>query len=275
MTTKALEKVPNYLVQEDNDLGVDSIGPEDIQIPRLKIVQGPSQIKQDFPKKFRDGDIYNSLTKMNLGDEVEFFVLNHWKSNVWFSEDFKMIGTTYFDKATKQEIFVGQDEEYCRSHKDEAINSHNYMIVMADELEEGKPVPFPIIFSCASAAVKSARQLNGRILENANKKLPIWSQLVSMTTILQKFTKGSAYLPDFSYPRYATKGEAAKLQQLFKASKSLLNKQEVHIDTEPEAEAEPATAPVKKTAPRKRKKESVRKQEEPQEDIPEGEDDLW
>lgn len=228
MTEKKMVKktsdVPAYLLSDD--LGTEDITSEDIQIPRLKIIQGTSEIKQKYPKKFRDGEMYNTVTNENYGDEVSFFVIQHWKSTIWFSEDFKLIGVSYFNKKTRTQEILGNDIQYCKDNPQEGKLSHNYLIVLKQDIEAGNPTP--IIFSCMSASISAARQLNGRLKANAARKIPIYAQLIKMKTDLKKFQKGSAYMPVFEYVSFATKPEFNLLQHSFESAKSLLDNESIH-----------------------------------------------
>ena len=212
MTTKDLIKVPTYL-QKQGELGVNNIGIEDMQIPRLKIVQGPSQIKQALPQ-IKDGEIYNTLTNEIYKQPVIVFLLLFWKSHVWFSEDFKLLCTSYDDIVTGEKIVFGNHPELLND-PDSATLSFNYMLIPKNDLMK---MPFPLIFSCMSTATKPARQLNGLLKRNAAQKIPIFGQSIEITTKLVQFTKGQSYHPVFKMSEYATEEEFAILSELYKIS---------------------------------------------------------
>jgi len=229
--------VPKYLTTVDSsELGTDSIDASDIQIPRLKIVQGSSQIKTQFPS-FKDSEFYNSVSNENYGNKVSFFVLLHWKSMVWFSDDFKLRCISYRDAITGEEIVFGNECEYCLTHPEEGKKSHNYMIVLEQDLKtaiEKNEMPFPLIFSCMSAAIKYARQLNGKLKTNSFKRIPIYGQLIEVVTELEKFRKGQAYMPKFSYKRYPDEKEFVLLRELYRQCKLLQRRTEIHAGIEEE-----------------------------------------
>lgn len=128
--------MPAYLKTRQEDLGVDSIESSDIVIPRMKICQGQSEIKETI--KITDGQFYNSVTNDVYGDKVEFFVLLHWKSQVWFSDDFKLRGIEFRDAVSGNLIQFGQEVEDCIKNrdKDPGLNAHNYFIIGRRELAD-------------------------------------------------------------------------------------------------------------------------------------------
>lgn len=250
--TKAIAKkqasdVPAYL-QDTDDLGTDDIGSEDIVIPRLKVCQAQSRV-HEVNNKIKDGQVYNSVSNEALPDPVEVFIVYHWKSDVWFSDDFKLLCTCFRDPDTKEQVWFGQDVEVCKKRPDDAKNCHNYMVITAQDLKscvKNKEYPMPLILSCMSAAVTSARKLNSKIKMNAGKRMPIYAQPVEITSSLQKFTKGNAYIPEFSFVnKYATKDEFEFLKEYHKMCKVLHKRSDVHISQENE-EGVQAQSPNKK-----------------------------
>jgi len=231
LPAKSGSDVPAYLKTRQEDLGVDSIEPQDIVIPRMKICQGQSGIKDII--KINDGQFYNSVTNDVYGERVSFFVLLHWKSTVWFTDDFKLRGIIYKDAETKEEVHFGQDIEACIKNieKDPGINAHNYFIIGERELSDAvknNDFPLPVVYSCQSAAVKSARQLNGKLKTNAvSRGIPIYGQLIQASSIKEKFEKGSAFMPVFEYGRYANQNEFKFLSELHDKCKLLQKRQDV------------------------------------------------
>lgn len=223
------QDLPTYLQVKDDELGTDTIDPNDIVIPRLKIVQSTTQVKQ--VANLKDGEFYNSLTNEPYGAQVSIFVLLYWKSRVWFTDDFKMRGTIYMDAATKEQIKFGNEIEFCESNWDKGIDAFNYMVVTDKELNNALKkgeLPFPSIYSCMSASMKYARQLNGKLKADSLKKLPIYSHLITIKTQLEKFTKGQAFMPHFEYGRVANESEFKFLKELHNKCKTLQRRADVH-----------------------------------------------
>lgn len=231
LPAKQAADVPAYMRGMQGDLGVDSIEPQDIVIPRMKICQGQSGIKDLV--SIEDGQFYNSVTNEVYGEKIQFFVLLHWKSTIWFSDDFKLRGIIYKDAETKEEVHFGQDIEECIKNQDEdpGINAHNYFIISERELAEAisnNDFPLPIVYSCQSAAVKAARQLNGKLKTNAvSRSIPIYGQLITASSYKEKFEKGSAFMPVFEYGRYAMEKEFKFLNKLHSKCKLLQKRQDV------------------------------------------------
>jgi len=230
-TAVAESEVPEYLKNNDID---DNIESSDIVIPRLKICQAMSKIKNDI--EIKEGDLYNSMTQEVYGQKLSMFVLLYWKNIVWFSEDFKMLGALFTNRSG-QEIWAGSDVEHCKQAPEDGKDSFNYMVVTADELMDmlkTGSVSIPSIFSCMSAALSGARQLNGKIKVNSMKKIPMYAQLVNIETVKKSFPKGSAFVPQFSYGRYATEEEFALLARLRESAKAMQDAVSAQVETEPE-----------------------------------------
>jgi len=138
-----------------------------------------------------------------------------WKSQVWFA-DMKLIATVHY--VNNSPVKIG-DTEYADTHPDEGILSYNYFIIPVKDI---KGATLPMIFSCSSAAVKYARQLNTKLKLNALKNIPIFGQVVNVKSQLVSFAKGSAYMPKFNYERYATKEELPVLQDMYTFCKSTM-----------------------------------------------------
>lgn len=238
-----IQQIPAHLqLGKGEELGTEGMGASDIQIARVKICQGLSEIKKEN-SDIVDGDIYSSLGD-GYGKKLDFFVLRIWRSIVWFSEDKKMICTRYIDPDTHQPVFFGNQPEVANYSKEQlakqnikVVDSHNYIIIpeksLVNALKKGE-MPFPAIYSGMSSAIKFCRQLNGKLNTNGLKRMPIYAQLVTMKTQMDTFKKGSAYMPRFTYGRYAEPEEFNLLKELAKSSKALLQRTEVtqvDIDT--------------------------------------------
>jgi len=252
--------VPDFF-RTANDMGTESIDSTDISIPRIKICQGVSGVHDEI--KIVDGDIYESISKTIFEKPLNVVVVLHWKSTVWFSEDNKMLATMFIHPITKEEIWFGQDADHIRSSAkllENGMQSHNYFLLPREALREAVSngdFPLPYAFSCTSAAIKSARNLNGRLRMNGGKGIPIFGQEVTIDTKKEKFTKGSAFMPVFGFGGFVTKDEfeflkgyhveCKKLQQ--KAVASSENDEDISFPNEEDEEIpEPKT---KKTAKKK------------------------
>jgi len=232
-TQLQIVKPPTYLQVKEGELGTENIDQTDIQVPRLKIVQATSTVKQ-INNNLADGDLYNSLTGESYGNTLNIYILFHWKSRIWFSDELKLIAAIYKDPNSGSEIAIG-DTDYATNNPDEGKDSHNYLVIPVKDIENAirnKEIPFPMIFSCISAAIKYARQLNGKLKTNSFKRIPIYGQQVKVTTELVKFTKGQAYMPLFSFGEYAPQNHFALLTALYKNCKTLISKPIVVEDTD-------------------------------------------
>jgi hypothetical protein len=232
--------IPEYL-KKDKDLGDSTIRSEDIVIPRLKICQALSKIAREIPIK--NGQIYNTVTKDIYAPPLNFFVLLHWPSRVWFSGDQKLRCQQYQNVKTKEWISVGREVEECLHGAPPADpkllpkDSQNYMIVLESELKQSmdkKVIPLPMIYSAISAAIKFARQLNMKIKTNAQRNIPIYGQMISISTNEDPFPKSPAWMPRFNYGRWATANEFKFLEQMYFKCTDLQSREEVHVEADQE-----------------------------------------
>lgn len=241
-TTSIAAAVPDYL--KTNDMGVDNIKSSDMVIPRLKIVQGLSRVK-DENDALKEGEFYHTLTKESMGNSVIFYVLFFWPSLIWFSEDQKFLGSEHNDGS--QLVRIGDINFDDMAVRSKALGAFNYMICLSKDITSGT-LPEILIYSATSAAQRPARNLNGKLKYNAQKQVPIWGQKIKMTTLKKQFPRGSAYMPQFQFGSFASEGEAAVLKELYNMAKMLFTSKETHQE-EPTAEAHEAEAPIKERVP--------------------------
>ena len=232
--------VPDFL--KTGAEGTDTIGINDVVVPRLKIVQGQTTAK-DINDALRDGDWYNSATAQSLGKEIEMFVLLKWNSRVLFDKSFKFLATEYLDVNTKKLIRLGSVDINAEEYRDQVMDCFNYMTVLASDLDmaiKERVFPEVYIYSAGSAAQKPARNLNGCIQRNGRKDLPIYAQLVKVATSKEKFNEGSAFMPVFHFPRFANPTEFKALAYLYKKCREMQSDEKTHYDPESQPEKEPA-----------------------------------
>ena len=214
--------VPAYLSQINiGPMGTEDMGTEDTIVPRLKICQPMSQIKQ-VNNVIRDGEFYNAATGEIFSSGIDFYALLFWRSRIWFSADQKLVGTEIIDHKTKEVKHFGKEIEQIVNNKalySKGMDVHNYMIALAGNIAIGNPEI--LICSFQSAAMKASRQMNAQLKSNTLKNIPIYVQQIHATTQITKFAKGSAYMPVFSFPRMATEEEFYRLQALFSQAQDL------------------------------------------------------
>lgn len=237
--------VPDYY-RSAGLTGAEEISANDISIPRLKICQGVSKIKGVL-KEIKDGEYYNTLTNEVYGPEIVFFPVFFFKSRIWFSEDFQFLASEYFDSKRGEYVRTG-DLKVIKESYDSGMDSFNYSIVLEKDLKAGE-LNF-LAFSLTSASLRAGRQLNGKIKYNAANQRPLWTTAVKATTLLQKFQKGQACLPVFSFPeKILSEVEFKKLMELHNLCRDMHEKlaavePETHDDGPEHADfsQEPATA---------------------------------
>ena len=236
---KQSSQVPAFM-QDAGDMGVDSIGTEDVVTPRIKIAQKMSQAK-DQNDKLRDGQLYHSLEFTSFGNDVEVFALLTYKTKIWFSDSQTLVGYEYFDKKSGNYNRYGLEMDAIMADKAryaEGSDTYNYMMILATELEAGianGTMPNIYIYSASSASSKAAKQLNGKLKMNATRRIPIYLQFISFGTIKQSFDKGDAFMPVFTFPRLANKDEFTALQDGFKHAQTLMGNAGTHDEGTPES----------------------------------------
>lgn len=234
--------LPDYLREiPKGELGTENIGGSDIIIPRLKICQALSKIKEDN-ETIRDGDFYNSATNEIYGKEILLYFLYFWRSKIWFGDQMKLRGIEMVSGTGANahvrhigpeiEAIVNDREEYERG-----IDAHNFFVVRATQLG----MPEVMIFTCQSAAMKYSRQLNATLLANSRRGIPVYANKVKVGCTFQKFSKGSAYMPAFTPLGFADKAEFIELKELYEKAKALQDRDDVLLQDEPADEnKEPA-----------------------------------
>lgn len=252
--TKAQKNDLSFLKGQDVDLGVDSISAEDIQIPRIKICQAMSTVKEDN-KSIKDGDIYNAASGKIIKQPVRFFVLLHWKSTIWFSDDRTLLAVSYYDKEQKKDVVYGQDTSVIKNDPEAGMDSHNYFIISEEKVKsaiQSGSKPLPTIFSTMSAANKYARQLNSMIKMQSGNGIPIYGTVFELKTVSKKFKAGTAYMPVFTQDRVFNKTEFVYLQKYYEMCKSLQQKAGIDIEeVEPTESSAPKQSGNKKPEPEK------------------------
>lgn len=219
--------VPEYLTKE-KDLGTDSIKSSDVSIPYLKICQALSKIKQ-ANSAIKDGQFYSSMGGEVLGGEISIYVLLHWTGQIWFKEN-KFHGRVYRSVDNKI-VHQGPDIEDClKGVYGDPMETQNYFVILTEEIKSAvatQRLPtLPFTLTLMSAGLKYAKQLNGKILSNAQSlHLPIYGQVVKAVTRLEKFSAGDAFMPVFSFPaEYPAPDEFLVLGKLHQSCRDLQSK---------------------------------------------------
>lgn len=210
--------VPAHLkTTNKEELGINGIKPQDIVLPRIKIVQQSSSTAKKANKELREGMYYDNISHKSYGEKISFFPVLMYSSLVWFNSDLKFQGSEKEDIATGEKVFFG-DEEFCKNNKPK--ESFNYMIVLDSDLKaavKNKQPLLPTLFSCISSARSNARKLNRYIWSNGvEQSIPIYGQIVNAGVEIKEFTQGPAYNPTFKFGRYATEEEFAYLKEMHK-----------------------------------------------------------
>ena len=223
------EALPAYM-QEGKVRSEGTIGQSDLVLARIKICQKTTKGKEQVPG-IKDGLFFHTISKENLGNHIDFFVCCHFKSRVWFDKGLNLIGLEQQNVKLIESkdgscsikvdgvVRFGDQVKECVDEKyEEGKETDNYLIVTAASLEEAvnsKAMPDVAILNCMKAARKASKQLNSKIMSNNLKGIPCFGQMISATTALESFDAGDAFMPTFTYGRYANKEEFSLLTSFF------------------------------------------------------------
>lgn len=219
-TTALTTREPNQTAMTRDDfsqLGETAIGSADVQMPRLKLLQGLSQPVVD--QEAFAGNFWNSLTSENYGPAVKFVPVLGFKNRVYLEQ-----GKGLMCRSIDMIHGIGNPGIECEkcALKDwpedrseggpkcrESRNWVGLIVGASGETERKKgdgtpPIikdfdePQFIVLQFTSMASAAAKKLNGLYVNSrmTNPKVT-WSDLVfSMVASPAKTDKGSFFLPD-------------------------------------------------------------------------------
>jgi len=246
--------LPAFLQGEET--GTEFMDQEDTIVPRVKICQAMSQsIKEDVPS-IRDGDFYHNISKQILGQAMYVYVLFHWRSEVWFNSERKLIGTRFRNPFNKEQWFeYGKEIDAIIKDLDQPeekrlypkpTENHNYMLAMGSSISQMQ-MPEIFIYSAGSAACKPAKEFNSQLKYEGRMGVPIWAHQVKVQSAPVVFPKGTAFMPKFDIVgRVETSDQAVLLKKLYTEAKRLVTNEDNHIkaaDDTDVVEEEPPTQP--------------------------------
>lgn len=156
----AKEIMPDYIKQGTNR-GNENVTANEIQLPRIDIIQGLSPQIQKKKDQYIDGaevgDLFNTLTNSLYGGEVIFVPVSFKVSYlVWIDRKKDSAGGLcgVFDTQEEAEKFVANPETE-DSDKMEIVTTHEHLVLL-DNGEE-------VIISMAKSKGKVSRKLNSLV----------------------------------------------------------------------------------------------------------------
>lgn len=214
-----LPALPDWLTVVDGSTGTEGMDSNDVSMPLMKIAQAQSGIISDEDSGAKPGVLYDKMTKEIYGESVNVFPLLFWKSKVWFSSEFSLLRSECKSITTGEPLSIGLPVDDPQLNEIEALDSYNFFLMLESELTKALKsgtFPMPTRWMTVKAANAPTKQLNSKLKINAMRKIPIYGQLVTISTKLQKFKTGQAYMPVYTYGRWASKEEAVILNSLYK-----------------------------------------------------------
>jgi len=178
----------------------DNIDRKDIKLPRIKIIQGSSKDKG----KGKDGEFINSITNDCYGKPIKIIPIFHWKSQVMFDEKLNMIAQS-LDHIVSN--FGDCRGTFCKDCKLQKWNGDvppdcnevfNFAIAFPEELDEiikNRVMLPPLILSLMRTGTTAAKYMVTNIRINRGRKIPIWANIIEITTYLKQFPTQPAWVP--------------------------------------------------------------------------------
>lgn len=197
--------------------GLENVGADEIQLPRLAILQPMSPLVTD--NKARAGEIVNLLTNENFGNECFIYPLLYWTSRTqWASKDLNSEilcqardGVHGTNKDAAHAGGVCANCPQAKWHEDKAPSCTQFknilLVPFNDEAALGDSVP--AVFSGKRASILPVNKfLSAAIALRLNgKKMPLWSSMYKLSTKKESNDKGTYYVPVLERIGYITSKE--------------------------------------------------------------------
>lgn len=247
------------LYAEAAGAGFENVTRDDIQLPRLVILQPTSPEIQEDPDAYRAGDIIDNITKENFGSNFLYYPLFHFKNNTrWEAPepgsaiDCRSMDAIQGDK--KDAAHGGGNCLTCPFSKfiDNADGTRtapsctqfNNMVMFAASGEGG-----PIVYSAKRTALKGfkamlnqAMNIRVKLLDGRSVPLALYFGLWRLTTVKNTANKQTWYTPKFEFQG---KVEDVQLMHMLKdmhtdlkekQSKFTIDQSDVDVYADPPAE---------------------------------------
>lgn len=197
--------------------GMEEIDMDDMTLPRLAICQNTSDERKPGHAKYieglNDGMVFNTLTQdiISDGQTAFFFIpLFAFKTRIKFNEP---IGSGIDCSSANAKTGGRHNPQSCEQcgysqfsegekgerERPECFLFYNYVVLLylADEASPQGIKLEPIVLSFKSTGVKVAKKFNTMIRQTM--RAAAFMSVYKATTVLEKFTEGSAYNFSISY----------------------------------------------------------------------------
>jgi len=228
--------VPAY-IKQDSQRGAENTGIDDVEIPRLMLVQALSSCKKknepDYIEDCEEGDLYNNVTRKVYGAEIYAIPVMFQKEYiVW--KDMKQgggFGGAFPTDAEAQQALTEQE----RPDDWESVPTSQFYCLLITNPNTVNETIEQMVVSMAKSKNKVARRWNSLIRMNGGDS---FSRLYKIEGVGDKNQQGQ----DFQNLKVSAKGfvsekaymEAEKLYEQIKAGAVTINRDEESASTAPE-----------------------------------------
>lgn len=190
--------VPDY-IQSDAGLGMEEVGRDDSTLPRLALCQSMTRQRKPtsplYIDDLKEGDLFNTLSKMNYHDRVKILPLFMYKTRIKFNPLDEGGG---IDCQSFNAVNGGRHSQTCAAcqynqwipsdngtDKPTCNLFYNYVVVVNDEFRA------PVVLSMKSSQIKIAKSFNSLVRLYGNNVM--FSRYYELTTVPEKNQMGEFY----------------------------------------------------------------------------------
>jgi ribosomal protein S6 len=208
--------------------------PSDILIPKLLLMQGPSQLVAEG--KASQGDMINSVTGEKLGDKtkgVTIIPLTHFKTMTVMRDKGGMYVFDHIEPWTVAHASKSFEEE-TNGAKYKNYPTLNFYVMLEKDLKENKSA-MPVLVSFKSTSLKAGKKLINHFAMAGEIGQKPCSGMLTLTCTVKKGDKGPYHAFDVVFEKNTPNEYGAKLLQWEKILKQ--NKVKVDASHEDHEEA--------------------------------------
>jgi hypothetical protein len=219
--TTGSENLPAFLQDAGTGRGQEKIEANDLQMPRIKLLQPLSPEAEDGDNQA--GDMLNSLTHENYGKELTFIPIVHFKSRIYWkpreegggilcsSMDAQRPNKTEYAKSCGECDKKNWDNE--TKTAPECVIYYNFIVI-----PEGTNVP--VALSMEKTKLKAAKKLIS-LAKYAGGNLDMFAKKYKITTKKEKNDRGSWFTYVVDPVGYVTEAEYKGAEAAYESLKGI------------------------------------------------------
>lgn len=212
--------------------------PSDILIPKLLLMQGPSQLVAEG--KAAQGDMINSVTGQKLGDKtqtINVVPLTHFKTMTVMRDKG---GMYVFDHAEPWTVSHTSKpwEETVNGAKYRNYPTLNFYVMLETDLKENKSA-MPLLLSFKSTSIKAGKKMVNHFAMASEIGQKPCSGILTLSCVVKKGEKGPYHAFDIVFNKNtpAEYGPALlKWERILKTNKVKVDASHEETDATPDAE---------------------------------------